>query len=451
MDQATLQTEEDAQVIEDLAREVGPTESRKQRWMRLLSQFLFGQVAIQAINMAVGLLLLRWLSVTAYAQYSVAFAFQITLGMLINLGFSNSIVALVGHRGGEPEVVGRYLRSAQHFRKRLFLLLAAGSAIAFPVITARQPWSPGIKLGLFAAIITTVFFQGRIMYSAPLLINQRIKLYYNSQFTAALVRTFSCFFLHLTGGLTSWVAAGLGSLSMFINGALYQRYARPYYREPAQSDPPTNLEMRRYIAPLAPSIIFTAFQGQIAVGVITFFGQTQNIADMAALGRLGQLFVIFSAFNSVIIEPFVARVTREQILKRYLQIAFGAASLCAFIAVFAFSFPQPFVWLLGEKYWRLKPHVGWMILATCIEYFGTVLWTMNFTRKYLYWAYTAAYIASVLSTQIICGFLLDLSQTRNVLYFLLTTNIVVVITHALCGFFGIRRELRREPPAQPPA
>jgi hypothetical protein len=48
--------------------------------------------------------------------------------------------------------------------------------------------------------------------------------------------------------------------------------------------------MLHYLSPIIPGIIFTAVQGQISVLLITLFGQTKSIAEVAALGRLGQLF-----------------------------------------------------------------------------------------------------------------------------------------------------------------
>ena len=149
--------------------------SHYKRWTALISIFLAGQGSVQILNLISGFLLLRWLSIEAYAQYSVTFGFQSTLSMLIDLGFSSSIVALVGDRGSDKEVVGTYIRSAKHFRNRLFAVIIPLAAIAFPLIASKQHWDWTTQLLLFVSLVSSLFFQGWMSYySAPLLINQRI-------------------------------------------------------------------------------------------------------------------------------------------------------------------------------------------------------------------------------------------------------------------------------------
>jgi len=83
--------------------------------LTLIFRFLAGQGFCTGTQSCLWILLLRWLSVEAYAQYSVAFGFQNTLGVLVDLGISGSIVALVGDRGSDKEIVGT-IQSAKYFR-----------------------------------------------------------------------------------------------------------------------------------------------------------------------------------------------------------------------------------------------------------------------------------------------------------------------------------------------
>jgi O-antigen/teichoic acid export membrane protein len=125
--------------------------SKFRRLTTLLLSFLAGQGSVQVLSLLSGFFLLRWLSVEAYAQYSVAFGFQSTLSMLIDLGFSGSIIALVGDRGSDKAVIGNYIRSAKRFRNRLFAILIPGAAIAFPLVTFKQHWDWTTQLLLFVS------------------------------------------------------------------------------------------------------------------------------------------------------------------------------------------------------------------------------------------------------------------------------------------------------------
>ena len=412
------------------------TSPRALKWTRLLSQFLTGQVVIQALNFLTGFLLLRWLSVTAYAQFSVAFAFQSTLGMLIDLGFSNSIVALVGDRGSDAEVVGRYIRSARHFRNRMYGVMVIVSMAAFPLITRSQPWPFSTKVLLFAAILASLFFQGWGMYAAPLLINGRIKEYYQAQVFAAAGRLCCCFVLFETATLSAWTSAWVGAAALATTGLVYRKKSVRLISEPHQSDPIFNKEMIGYLAPLIPGVVFTAFQGQISLALITIFGHTKSIAEVAALGRLGQLFAVLAAVNSVLIEPNIARLSPIAFKKRYVQVIFVAVLMAIGISTIGFLFPRPLLWLLGKNYSQLQREVGWVVLSSCISYVSGVLWTMHSARKWIWWWGTIAYISLLVVSQTIGIAVLDLSSTMNVVYFGVLVSCTVLVVHLLNAVYG---------------
>lgn len=411
--------------------------SRWQRWVGLISRFLAGQGTVQLINLITGFLLLRWMSVEAYAQYSVAFGFQSTLGMLIDLGFSGSIIALVGERSTDIEVVGRYVRSARHFRTRLFVVLLPLAAIAFPLFMSKHHWPLLTQALLFISIGIALYFQGWVsFYSTPLLIKQRVNQYYRPQIISAVGRNIFCLILYLASALSSWATAWVNSAVIAINGLLYRKETKNLIAEPVDSDIQANLEMLRYLSPLIPGIIFIAFQGQISVLLITWFGQTRSVAEVAALGRLGQVFLILGAFNAVIVNPYIARLARSYLVRRYLQIVGTATVISIAICVIAFLFPDPFLWILGPKYQNLRTEVSWLLAVSCLNYVGGVMWTIHSARKWIFWWGTIAYIGLLLTTQAICVSVMDLSTTLNVIYFSLITSAVVMLIHIATAAYG---------------
>ncbi|HEY9901386.1 MAG TPA: hypothetical protein V6D43_02980 [Candidatus Sericytochromatia bacterium] len=411
--------------------------SKFRRLTALLLSFIAGQGSVQVLSLVSGLFLIRWLSVEAYAQYSVAFGFQSTLSMLIDLGFSGSIIALVGDRGSDKAVVGNYIRSAKHFRNRLFAILIPGAALAFPLVTFKQHWDWTTQLLLFVSIIASIFFQGWVSYyGAPLLIHRQLKPFYQPQIISAFGRIVLCFSLYFLSALTSWTTAWVSSAVMALNGFLYRRATTNLMAEPSQSDPKLNREMLRYLSPLIPGIIFTAFQGQISLLLITLFGQTQSIAEVAALGRLGQLFFILSAFNGVIVEPYIAKVPRQDLARRYFQILGGASVISIALCGIAFLFPDPLVWILGSKYQNLRVETGWIVAGACVNYVNGVMWTIHSARKWIYWWGTGLYIGLLLATQLICVSFMTLNTTLNVIYFSLITTVAVTLVHIANGVYG---------------
>ncbi len=411
--------------------------TRYKRIWRHLLHFLTGQISVQGLTFITGFLLLRWLSVEQYAQFSVAFAFQCTLNMLIDVGFSNSIVALVGNRGEDGGLVGSYIRSAQFYRFRMFLVMCLGSAVAFPLMTKHQAWGFQTKAILFAAIILSVFLQGNMMYGASLLIKRQLKSYYNAQLSAAVGRLIICLVLHKIGLLSGVVAVWASTFWIFLTGFQYHKSAQQFINEPDQSEPEHNREMLQYVYPLVPGIVFTALQGQISIVLITIFGHTKNIAEVAALGRLGVIFSVFTAYYTVIVEPYIARVDLNQLKLRYCQIAltsFGFGTLFTFLA---FVYPKLYLWLLGPKYHHLQAEIGWIVLYSSRGYIAGALSSMNRARKWVYWSYTMMTIVAVIITQILSIFLLDIRTTHGVILFSFYADLSVLLVHMAAGIYGL--------------
>jgi O-antigen/teichoic acid export membrane protein len=413
------------------------TSARTRRWAGLLTSFLAGQGAVQVLNLITGFFLLRWMSIESYAQFSIAFGFQSMLQWLVDLGAVGSIVALVGNRGDDKEVVGKYIRSAKHFRLRLISITIPLAAIVFWFITSKHQWPLSLKILLFLSIIGTLCFQGwASFYSTPLLINQEIRRFYRPQIISSVWRLALCFILKISSALFAWTSAWVSTSAVAVHGLIYKRGAKPLVIEPEKSDPSANREMLHYLGPTIPWVIFTAFQGQISLFLITWFGQTRNVAEVAALGRIGQLFLILTVANSVVINPFIAKVPRAKLFRRYVQILGVSLGIASSLCLLAFLFPRPLLWVLGPKYMNLGSEIGWAVAGASAGYIGSVLLAMHNARKWIYWWWSGAHIVLLITIQIACLFMLDLSTTLHVLYFALITNLAALLILLTVGAYG---------------
>lgn len=395
-----------------------------------------GQPVVQVLNFITGFLLIRWLDVKEFAMFGIALAFQSTITQLTDLGFAGSIIALAGSRGHDPKVLGGYLRTARHWRSRLQWAMLLLAAVAFPLIVWKQTWSASIKVLLFLSVALGLLFQNWNMYGTPLLVHRELRKYYAPQILGAVLRLALCAALHAVGLLSAWAAAFSAALLLGYTGISYRRSSRSYIQEPLQSPPEYNVEMLRFLSPIIPAAVFVALQGQILIGIIAVFGSTQNIAEVSALGRIGQLFVILQAFNTVFIQPYIARVSLSILSRRYLQILGVALVIAAVIATLGFVFPRPLLWLLGQNYSGLQNEIGLVVLNGCLCYVGTVMLTMHSARRWIFWWTTIVYIGSTVIVQILCIATMNLSQTHSVVWFGLITAFVGLGLQIAVGIYG---------------
>ena len=217
------------------------------RWHRLVSVaagFFFGQGTLQGVNVLLGLFLVRALSVEHYAQFGLAFGFQATASMSMDLGYASTIIPLVGERVNNRALVGSYLRSAKHLRDKAFVVLGPFAAIAFLLIMHKHHWSWTTQIVLLLSVLLTLYMSGPVSYySAPLFLHRRLREYYVPQTVSALARLLAYLGLQIAGGLNACTAAVLSSLNVLVNAILLRRNGRKYVEWPGTNEPKVNREV----------------------------------------------------------------------------------------------------------------------------------------------------------------------------------------------------------------
>ena len=414
-----------------------PNRERLRFWAARISHFGAWQLASQGIQLITGFLLVRWLSLEAYAQFGVALGFQSMLNMLVDLGFSGSIVALVGERIHDRENVGRYIRSALSLRTRMLLTVGPLSALAFFWLAHRHHWPLWTSLPLFVSILASLFFQGwTACYTPPLLMHHQIGPLYRPGVLLNAAKLAACALLHLFATLGATAICGLNALASMLTGFLYRSSATRYYTTHNLPDKEASQAIRRYISPLLLGIVFYAFQGQVQVFLISIFGKTQSIAEVAALGRLGQLFMFLSAFNTTILTPFIARVPSAQLALRYTQAMLLTVTVAATVSISAFLLPGPFLWLLGPKYETLHTELSLSVTASSLSLITGTLYSFNNARQWIFHWTGLVTIGGLLLIQATMLAVMKLDTTLNVMLFAVISAAYPILPFGATALYG---------------
>jgi O-antigen/teichoic acid export membrane protein len=419
--------------------------SRIRKLLTLLTSFFLGQAALQAVSLLIGLFLVRSLSVTAYAQFGLALGFQATASILMDLGFASTIIPLVGERADDRALVGKYVRGAKSLRDRSFLIFSPVVAGIFLVITHKQRWGWPIQLGLLASVLLALYSSSAASYySVPLFLYRRLRDFYVMQTVSSACRLLVYVFLNAASSLNSVTAAGFSALNATINGYLLKKKGGSSIEWPEQDDPAIRKEIIQYILPALPAILLGAFHGQIALFLISIFGSTTNIAQVAALGRLGQIFYLLMTFNVVIVEPYVARLPRPRLLLTYFQLIVAACGGGAVLVLLTFAFPEIFLWVIGPKYEQLRGLIGWVVLTACINYVAGLIWIMNRSRRWLFWRGSIAEISLLAAVQIGYLVIFGVRSTKSAVLFNFASSFCYVIAHSYVAIHGFTKGGRGE-------
>lgn len=410
-------------------------------WIKLIGAFLIGQGASQLIRVASGFLLLRWLTVEEYAQYNLAFAFQSTAHMLIEFGFSGAIVALVGSRINDKKLIGEYIKAGQFYRNKTFIVIGLACIIVFPLMTASHNWSYTVTGFLLLSILSNLHFSGiGSFYSPPLKMHKRISTMYGIQIKFGLLRLLLLGGFYILTIINAWIAALTNSLITVVGGLFYKKKASVYVDLPESSSKEIRKEMVNYIRPIMPGMVFAAFQGHIMIFVSSIFGESGNIAEIGALNRIGQLYLILNMMGVNLIAPYLAKQAEKGLLIKYLTILGTMVILSSILVIGGYIFPQPLLWLIGDNYDHLSYELVLLLISSGLGLINGLMWQMNASRKWLYNWMPMISIPGTIIIQTLCIIFLDMSTTENVLNFSIITNIFILGTRVLVTWVGIRKQ-----------
>jgi O-antigen/teichoic acid export membrane protein len=411
----------------------------------VLRGFVFGEMLSQVLNAITGLLLVRWLTVEQFAQYSLTNAFQTTAQQFVEFGLGGSLVALVGQQISDKRRMGRLIAAGTNIRRRMLLVVGAICVFAFPYWFVQKGWPLGSGLLLTVAVLGYLVASGLVTYySPPLTIHRQMPVIYRIKLLSDAARLACLAAAHAANVLFVPVAALLNVVVLWMNGIQLKRAAAPYHEAPVGHVLEEEGEIRRFIRPIMPGVVFAAMQGQLALFLAAWFGQTTTIAEVGALSRLGIILGFFGAANSMLIAPYIARQPAKNLLAHYMPVIAGALTISLALYFAAWVLPDLFLRVLGPNYSGSHGALLAMVSATAINYLNSVFWTLNAARKWVYWWMPVISIPGTLVVQAFGLWVFDVSTAVGVFQVMLVTAVFTLFTRCLVTVRGFVVESRVE-------
>ena len=410
------------------------------RLARLVTGLLTLQLIIQGLSVITGFVLLRWLDVRQYAEYTVAFSFSSTLIMLVDLGFGTAVMPLMAQHRDDPERVGAYMLAALSLRRRLAYVVLPASAAVFYLLAARHGWPLPTQGALFGSIVMVVAARATLdYYSTPLFLHAKYGVYYAAQAGSSVIRFIATAGFHVARLLNGWTASVLTSVSVAATGLANRRNARPFVAGQRQVDPQCTRDILHLAWPAMPSVLYVAFQGQITVFLIAALGGTTSIADVGALNRFNQLFAAVGALNAVLIGPRFARLARNELVRKTCGVLLAAAVIGGLLSAAAFVRPGPFLLLLGHSYRSLRVEVGWFILGGSISTVGGILYAITTARRFNWWQPILVTLPLGMAVEVGAIIVIHLHTPLRVGYFNVISASFAVVWGCVAFVYGLRR------------
>lgn len=353
---------------------------RALRVARLSGSFLFGQVLVQALTLIVGLLLMRVLPVEQYALYTIGGSLLAVVSLGSNFGLGQAIVSLGARRRDDRNYVGALWRASHQISACLFPLTTLAVLGLAAWMFRGQAWPLYMQAACVALVLSIGFVQinsslGRSVFNMH---HDALAIFYTGG-VEGLVR------LVLITACIVWPSA-IAALAANLLGAvaasvIATRRTRSLLDVTATPDATHRAALKSFVMPIAPMVIYTLLQGQIAIVLLSGAGYTRDIAEMGALSRLGQAFTVLMMLNPFLVQPVFARIGSNREFQAKLALVIAALIvLCAVGLASAYAAPHWWLLLLGANYAGLTPELPIAIGAALATVVGGTLYTIVIAR-----------------------------------------------------------------------
>jgi O-antigen/teichoic acid export membrane protein len=385
-------------------------------WGKLLAKFVSVQIFVQAVGLVSGILLIRKLSQTEYAYFTIANSMQATLILLADVGVSSALSGIGGKVWQDRARFGALIAAGMQVRKSLVVVsvIFVTPILCWLLISNRA--SPISAIAITICVLLGVNFRltNDVLRIVPQL-HARVDQLQRMDLYASLLRLGL-----ILAACLLFVNAAVAILVASISFGLQNIMVRKWAKEGADLTAAPLGEDRRAILAVvrqqAPNTIYYCVQGQLTVFLISIFGATKTIAEVGALSRLAVLFSITTSVMTSIVLPRFARCHDKARFKMmYLQVISGFACLSVSLILMAYFLPRPFLWVLGNKYAYLNRELVYVVFMTVVNAFGSTIYSINASKAWMRGAWTS--IPIVIATQLLLLPFINLSTVRGVVLF----------------------------------
>jgi O-antigen/teichoic acid export membrane protein len=396
------------------------------KWVPLLAKFTFVQAVVQVIGLAAGLLIVRALPKREYALYTIANTMLATILILADSGISSALMAIGGRVWQDSRRLGSLLNTALQLRRQL---AAISVLVVVPVLVWLLRQNGASRLAMFGLVLAVLAGSGLELitriYSVALRLRSEIRQIQNQALVSALAKL-----AIVAAALFVFINAMIAVLSVVVGyGVQFVMLRRWVHRKVDQSAPTDSVMHSEIVSVLkrqAPHAIYYCLQGQIAVWLISVFGNSDNVANVGALGRVAVVFALLSSVTEEVVLPAFSRIqSLGQLRRRYIQIVLSYLGFSVPLVGLVAVFPQQVLSVLGHQYTGLNSEIILMAASAVTTTMAGLLWATNASRAWI--VPPALVIPCTIAVQAVLVGLLRLSTVRGVLLFTIFTWVPSIV------------------------
>lgn len=411
-----------------------PAPSRRQEQLR----FVFVQALIAGANALVGFLILRGLEKPEYAVYTIAFSLLTIFSNITNVGITPAMSAIGGRIWDQPEQLQALVNSALQTRFKLALWFAPPFILYCLWQFSTSGWNAWSLGALVLTLLAIAWVQLQFaLYTIVLTLNRAVRGLQRNEWWATVLKFGGIGLLVWLGAGLLWILAWVG-VCLAFNLQQNVRLAGTFLKKHPRTTPEFLGEIDRIIRSNFLRTVYWSFEGQISILLCSLFATVENIAEIGALGRLAVYFSIFQAFILNYALPDLSKLQEKTaILRQSRKIMLMSAAVIVPILAWAVLHPDSLLWLLGARYYSLKPLLLYFLLASALGQLAAISYQICAAKAWI--QLNRYYVQLALPLQLALVYLLDLSQLSQLILFIGLNSSFFLLYNTVMFFAAYRR------------
>ncbi len=353
-------------------------------WMKLVSYTGAVQILVQICSFVSGILVIRLLPQNEYALYTIANTMLGTFNLLTDGGITTGVMAQGGKVWQDKVQLGKVLITGFGLRRKVavFGMIIGVPVLIFMINMLEASWFTTIMIvaSFIPAFYTTMV--NSLLEIVPKLHQNVIPLQKNQLYVAIgrlILSSMTLFFFPFTA-----VALIAASVPRYFGNNKLKKIVAEHADVEQVVDKEIQKDILKVFKRVLPGAIYFCLSGQVTIWLISFFGETKDVASLGAIGRLTIVLSIFNPLMATLIVPRFARLADTEKLKLYFwRIYFSVAAVIFFMVFGIWLFSDYILMILGEKYAGLSAEMTLSILAAGISMLGGGSYSLASSRGWL--------------------------------------------------------------------
>jgi hypothetical protein len=405
-------------------------------------EFVLLQGIAKALGLIQGLLVIHLISKWDYGIYALLFAVVIAIANIAVCGVGMFISSVGGKHVNDPLRMSSIYAAGRRVQNRLVVV----GLVLLAVVLPWQCQTMDVGNPLIIACLTALGLIMMILHAHGTLCREMLMIALRQRDLQVIELIATCIRLALIGlfyavdllNVVTFLSLNLviSALCVAIQDRRVQRFVLHQHR--AEMLPEDWGEAKQTVIPQLPNAAYSSVQDQVPFLLMSWLGSVQNIAEYAAIGRLG---IIFSFFFEVLGGFFMPRIGRCQDPKRLTQMIIALLSSYYAIVlgalITAYFLRSELVWLLGKQYANVESDIPMMLALIGFGAVSGSLFLINSARAWL--RHSWLFIVSTICSQAAFILVLDLHTLRGMLTFAIVPHIPFIGINIVFLALGLKR------------